>query len=64
MGLTRQLCLSICLKSSLYELSLDRAHSVNTQLNPYHAELICYSRCPLIAMEIDQSTGEVIDIGL
>lgn len=35
--------LSICLKSSLYELSLDHAHNVNTQGNLYRGRLICWS---------------------
>lgn len=41
MGLSCQLRLSICLKSSLYELSLDCARRVNTQVNLYHSGLIC-----------------------
>lgn len=60
MGLSCQLHLSICLKSSLSELSPDRAHSVNTHetfiIQGWYAD-----RRPLIVMEIDQSTGRGID---
>lgn len=53
MGLSCQLHLFICLKSSLSELSPDHAHSVNIQENLYHSGLICwpaasyrYGDCP------------------
>lgn len=65
MGLSRLLCLSICLKSSLYELSLDHARSVNTRVNPYHsgADMLAGALLSLWRLAKVQA-GEVIDIGL